>query len=154
MKEGANIRSLLSRCITSWKQERFDDLIFEFEHCVKKLNRRHFGRTTAVHMIKVFSRLMWRGQVRSAVRWLTERKSHCGVLDPNSMVDDKRTVFDVLKEKHPGPAQPVESAFESCEELPPILDIDITSAYVEKVAMFCSFVCFLLAVAVKFTINK
>ena len=80
--------------------------------------------------------------MRSAVRWLTERKSHCGVLDPNSMVDNKRTVFDVHKEKHPNPAQPVESAFVSCEELPPILDIDITSAHVEKVAMFCSFCVF------------
>ena len=51
------------------------------------------------HIVQVFSRLMLRGQVRSAVRWLTERMNDGGVLDPSQLVnDDSKRVLNVLRE--------------------------------------------------------
>ena len=55
-------------------------------------------------MEQVFPQLRLRGEVRAAVRWITERGSN-GVLLPTDLVDgskDKR-VMNVLKEKHPDP---------------------------------------------------
>ena len=45
-----------------------------------------------------------------------------------------KTVLDVLKEKHPDPAQSSDEAFLSCSELSPLIDVDITGSHVEKVA--------------------
>ena len=57
------------------------------------------------HTVKVFTRLMWRGQERAAVRWMTERSSGgADVLDPCGVVQDNKTVLDLLKEKHPPPS--------------------------------------------------
>ena len=44
-----------------------------------------------------------------------------------------KTVFDVLKEKHPEPRCVNEIAFINCEELPPFMDVDITGGHVEQV---------------------
>ena len=39
-----------------------------------------------------------------------------------------------LHEKHPDPGVIDESAFMPCDDLPPLLDLDITADYVERVA--------------------
>ena len=76
-----------------------------------------------------------RGQLRSAVRWLTERDSGGSVLLPSTVIDPSgKSVLDVLKEKHPDPSPSVKEAFLVCEELPPLMDIDVTGAHICKVA--------------------
>ena len=45
-----------------------------------------------------------------------------------------RSVLDILHEKHPEPGVIDESAFMSCDDLTPLLDLDITADYVERVA--------------------
>ena len=73
---------------------------------------------------------MLRGQVRSAVRWLTDRAPG----QTTSVVDSSgKTVFDVLNEKHPEPRCVNENAFIKCEELPPFMDVDITGGHIERV---------------------
>ena len=42
-----------------------------------------------------------------------------------------KTVFDVLKEKHPGSRCVNENAFINCEELPSFMDVDVTGGHVE-----------------------
>ena len=78
---------------------------------------------------------MLRGQVRSAVRFITDRVSGGGVLayDSSSGVPGK-SVADVLREKHPEPCCSGNDAFLPCDSLPPVLDVDITADYVERVA--------------------
>eukprot|EP00731_Ephydatia_muelleri_P024359 Em0016g630a len=79
--------------------------------------------------------LMLKGHVRAAVRWLTERADKGGVLDISTYTNDgPKTVLDVLKEKHPDPAQSSAEVFLSCSELSPLIDVDITGSHVEKVA--------------------
>ena len=79
--------------------------------------------------------LMLKGHVRAAVRWLTERADKGGVLDISTYTNDgPKTVLDVLKEKHPDPAQSSVEVFLSCSELSPLIDVDITGSHVEKVA--------------------
>ena len=84
--------------------------------------------------VRYFTHLVLRGQVRSAVRWLTERCSNRGVLLPSSVVDDScKTALDVLKAKHPDPGLSHEESFLDCEVLPVLSDVDITSAHVGTV---------------------
>ena len=80
---------------------------------------------------------MLKGQVRhAAVRWLTERADKGGVLYISTFTNDgPKTVLDVLKEKHPDPAQSSAEAFLSCSELPPLIDVDITDSHVEKATL-------------------
>ena len=42
--------------------------------------------------------------------------------------------WNILLEKHPQPVVIDESAFLPCDDLPPLLDLDITANYVEHVA--------------------
>ena len=43
-------------------------------------------------------------------------------------------MLDILHEKHPEPGVIDESAFMSCDDLPPLLDLDITAENVESMA--------------------
>ena len=111
VRKGMDIRRLLSRRLEDWRSEKFDSLLCETERCSGK---RYTPRFTVNkdHVSQVFTRLMLRGQVRSAVRFITDRLSGGGVLSPQdaSGVDGK-SVLDVLQEKHPSPAAIKRSAF-------------------------------------------
>ena len=85
--------------------------------------------------MKVFTHLMLQGQVRSEVRFITDRVHGSGVLslDASTSVPGN-SVLDILHEKHLEPGVIDESTFMSCDDLPPLLDLDITADYVEHVA--------------------
>ena len=88
VKKGQDIRRLLARRIQEWKSEKHAELMHDFERCSKHKFIHHNIGSCEQHTYKVFSNLMLKGQVRSAVRWLTERQSKGGVLDPSSCVDN------------------------------------------------------------------
>ena len=135
VKKGQDIRRLLARRIQEWKSEKHAELMQDFERCTKHKLIHHNIKSCEQHTYKVFSNLMLKGQVRSAVRWLTERQSKGGVLDPSSCVDNtQKTVFDILKEKHPEPSQSCPQAFLPSTNLPTLTDLDITSAHIAAAA--------------------
>ena len=72
------------------------------------------------------------------VRFITDRVSGGGVLayDSPSGVPGK-SVADVLREKHPESCCSCDNVFLPCNSLPPVLDVDITTYYVEKIA-YCN----------------
>ena len=74
---------------------------------------------------------MLRGQVRTAVRFITDRVSGSEISPSNV---PGMTVFDLLTKKHPEPSKVVPSTFLSCDTLPPLSDLDITGGHVEKMA--------------------
>ena len=134
VKKGSDVRRLLKRRMDAWRAGQIDEL-FEVERCAQQLPKPPKSKQNDEHTVRVFTRLMLRGQVRSAVRWMTERSSSGGILDPSTPVDTHgKTVLDVLKEKHPEPREATEKAFLLCEDLKPLVDVDLTAAHVEKVA--------------------
>ena len=105
VKKSTDIRRVLSCRMSLWQEGCIALLIDEYERCTRRFSKAHSEKMDEAHIIKVFTHLMWRGQVHSAVRWVTERSSSgCGVLDPTLVVYDDKTVFDLLKEKHPPPS--------------------------------------------------
>ena len=81
------------------------------------------------HAIRVFTRLMLRAKVKDTHR-ITGHVLTPTVVDSNS----GKTVFEVLKEKHPLPGTVDPIAFIDCNTLPSLIDIDVTPSRVEKVA--------------------
>ena len=104
------------------------------ERCARQFTRPR-KKDDKDHTIAVFTRLMLRGQVRSTVRFITDRVSGGGVLSIDSPSNvPSMAVFDVLRQKHPEPGNVEPSTFMLCNTLPPLSDLDIIAGHVEKIA--------------------
>ena len=69
------------------------------------------------------------------MRFITDRVHGGGVLSLDASTGvPGNSVLDIWHEKHPEPGVIDESAFMPCDDLPPLLDLDITADYVEHVA--------------------
>ena len=87
-------------------------------------------------MIKVFTRLMLKGNVRAAVRWLTEH-SGGGVLKPSDSTTiggTSMTVLEALTLKHPDPCTPPDWVLPSMDRLPFLEDSEITGSHILTIA--------------------
>ena len=95
-----------------WRDEQFDTLLQEAVRCDQSLRnsrQRPSFKDSQEHLIKVFTRLMLEGNVRAAVRWLTEC-SGGGVLKPSDSTTiggTSMTVLEALNLKHPDPCTPL-----------------------------------------------
>ena len=111
VQRGTDIRHLLARRLQRWKEHCFEDLVNETERCAWQLPRSRF-KDEKDWCVKMFTHLMFRDQVRSAVRFITDRV-HCGgvlSLDASTSIP-VHSVLDILHEKHPEPGVFDESAF-------------------------------------------
>lgn len=136
VKQAKDIRILLTQRLQHWDENNYDLLINEALSCNKKLNGSKKDNNDD-QVIKVFNRLMIRGKVRDAMNWLVEKGKN-GILHPNTEIDSNgKTVFDILKEKHPNKTEPDEKLFSmpsEMSELPYMPQILISNEIVEKVA--------------------
>ena len=131
VRKGTDIRRLISRRLQQWKDSIFDELVTDSERCARRLPCSKF-RNEKGHCVKVFTRLMLQGQVRSAVRFVTNRLNSGGVLALDASIGvPGKSVMDILCEKHPEPGFHDGPAFMPCDTLP---DLDITADYVERLA--------------------
>jgi len=96
VSKGCDIRRLLDRRLSMWQDGKFDVLRQEAQRCDRSLCNSFRSRVkdSDNHVVKVFTKLMLQGNVRAAVRWITERTSG-GVLDPSD------SVVSALQSKHP-----------------------------------------------------
>ena len=135
VKKGAEIRRLLARRVREWRQERFLELIQEYQRCAKQFSKSHVvnSERSKDHVLRMFSNLMLRGDIRSAARWLTDQTGSGVVLDPSQLINGQ-SVAHILQEKHPEASQSGTRAFMPCDELPPLVDVDITGSHTESAA--------------------
>ena len=99
IRKGVDIRRLLKRRIETWRKQCYDQLLHEFVRCAKQWSKSHSSRSenNKDNVFKIFSRLMLRGEVKSAVRWLTERAFSGGILHPSQLVNGgPKSVLDIL----------------------------------------------------------
>ena len=139
VRKGCDIRRLLERRMKLWRDEQFDVLLQEAVRCDQSLrnSRRNLThKDSSEHLIKVFTRLMLEGNVRAAVRWLTER-SGGGILKPTDSTTiggTSMTVVDPLGLKRPDPCVPPDWAMPSMDNLPFLEDSEITGSHILSVA--------------------
>ena len=77
----ADIRRLISKRLELWKQNKFMELISEAENCDKKLPRKQ-ANISDEKAVQIFTRLLLRGKIREATRFITERTESGGVMKP------------------------------------------------------------------------
>ncbi|KAF6200183.1 hypothetical protein GE061_006484 [Apolygus lucorum] len=145
VKQASDIRLLLQRRIQLWVDGEIDALIAEALTSDRKLggrprrgvkNKQTDSEAVNEGLVKMFHRLMSRGKVREASRWLMEGGTTT-VLAPESEIDENgTTVLDELSAKHPSPTIPNPSQIQLMggQELPPMLQVQVTNEHVEKVA--------------------
>ena len=86
VRKGADVRRLLERRISLWREEKFDLLIQEAARCNQALQQSHHSPVDTDAIVRVFTILMLHGKVKAAVKWATERSRgvvlppdlHCG----------------------------------------------------------------------------
>ena len=134
IKASKDIRILigLGQRIEDWKENKFDKLLAEAVRCGKK-KQINQDSLDDKHVSKVFASLLMKGNVRSAMRWLSERASG-GVLDPMQEVKMFPTVLETLKSKHPQPHKSHLSSRLQVPVVPDFEDVIISSASIEKTA--------------------
>jgi hypothetical protein len=133
-KKTKDIRNLLKRRMIMWEKGQYDELLKEAEHCDRKLPQSS-GRMNADQEAKIFSNLIMQGKLREAVRFITDRQGG-GVMDPEQDAGKPagKSVFEVLLSKHPEQRIPEENDFIECDELPPLINIELTGSHVEQAA--------------------
>ena len=115
-----------------WEAGRLPELLNEAQRCDKQLSQ-SLSPMTPEQLERTFNRLMLEGRIRSAVQLLTERGAG-GTLDPETEAQGKhgplgKSVLDVLQEKHPPQRVVDPGAFQECETLPLLTEVDITAAH-------------------------
>ena len=116
-----------------WGAEKYDELVHEAEMCDKLLPKRstHVNDNEAQ---KIFDRLVMQGKLRAACRFITEREGGVRVMSPDEDAGDGTTVFEGLQHKHPEQEEANADAFENMDELPFLVDVDISGSHIEKTA--------------------
>ena len=137
VKKARDIRPMIARRLDMWESGQHRELLQEALRCDRQMKEAQ-TKMTSEHVERVFNRLMLLGRVRAAMRFLLDR-GNGGVLDSESEAYSKqgalgKTVFEVLQDKHPEQRAPDRSAFLSCDELPPLEQVDVTSSHIEHVA--------------------
>ena len=109
-------------------------LIQETEKDMTASLSRRRGKVSANQRAKIFNRKMLRGDLRGAVKYMTETEKG-GVLMPDD-IDEKtgNSVAQTLESKHPDARIPETSSLFDYPSTPDFVDLDITSDVVEKVA--------------------
>jgi hypothetical protein len=92
------------------------------------------GTTTPEQRTKTFHQKVLRGNLRGAVRYITEREKG-GILYPDD-IDEKSgdTIQSVLESKHPDARTPGVDALTGYPFLPDLVDLDITEDTIEVAA--------------------
>ena len=63
-----------------------NSLVVWYRRQLNELESRKSSKNNQDHVMKVFTRLMLRGDLRAATRWMTERSSS-SVLSPSEVID-------------------------------------------------------------------
>ena len=116
-----------------WKDDFLEELIQEVELCDKKLPK-SVSKMSEEKEINLFSGMIMQGKIRQALRFITDRSETGGILSPDDDSGTGKTVQQVLQSKHPEQKTTNPDAFIVCEELPVLIDVDVTSEHILKTA--------------------
>ena len=115
-----------------WSVEKFQSLVQSFKRCTQFSSKAvRTQKSDPEEKLRAFAKMVQEGNNKNATRFLAD-KNETSVLKPSDLID-RRTVTEILQEKHPKTSPLFEGTF-SISELPPLEKLNITSSTVEKQA--------------------
>ncbi|KAF6214349.1 hypothetical protein GE061_009089 [Apolygus lucorum] len=132
VKSPSDIKRSVCKRMELWGDGKFDEVVQEAVRCDKKLKRKTHLMPNQQQRARLMTRLVSCGRLRDATRWATERGGG-GVLMPEQMVSEGKTVRDVLEEKHTPQKLPAAEMFMS-DDLPFMMEANVTSGHIESAA--------------------
>jgi hypothetical protein len=139
VKQAKDIQKRIARRMDAWEESKFSMLVQDTERTLESfLSTKRGGEVTTEQCTKTFHRKMLRGDVRGAVRYLTDREKG-GILLPGD-VNEKSgdSVAEALKSKHPHARIPDASSLTKYPITPNFVDVDICEEAVITVARWLS----------------
>lgn len=135
----------LSRRLRAWEQGDLLGLVQEGRVLQRHLGARAAKAMDGDHTASLFSKLMFQGKTRAAIRLLSEQ-GRGSVLPLHQPVDpsdaNSETVLDALKAKHPMPGPITSDALAHCAGTPPshhsIIFDKITGESIRQATLRCS----------------
>lgn len=128
------IKSRIQDRLASWRNGDFQALVDDTIRSSKIFLDKNRGTLSREQRAKIFSRLLLRGKIREAVRFITEREG-CGALHPTNIdAKSKERVIDVLHSKHPDPRVTQQSTLTDYESLPAVIPVRISEETVDTIA--------------------
>jgi hypothetical protein len=134
VKRSRDIRRRITKRLDAWEKGQTTMLVEDTLRSMESHLSHKRGQTTPEQRSKIFHQKVLRGNLRGAVRYLTEREKG-GILYPDD-IDEKTglTVETVLESKHPDAREPGPDALTAYPYLPDFVDVDITEDTIEVVA--------------------
>jgi hypothetical protein len=135
VKKAKDIRRQISRQLDAWEEGKFSMLVHNTVRSMESfLSTKRGGDVTTEQRAKIFHQKMLRGDVRGAVRYLSDREKG-GILLPNN-VDEKSglIVLEALESKHPHAGIPDIESLPNYANTPDFVDVDICEESVKTVA--------------------
>ena len=134
VKTAKDIKNRIKSRLDAWDGEKFDMLVQTTVRDMTSNLSDNPGSLSVDDRVKIFQKKMFSGDIRGAVKFLTQTEIG-DVLQPTN-TDEKSglSVEAVLNSKHPDARIPEVSEFPKYANLPDFVDLDITSETVNQVA--------------------
>jgi hypothetical protein len=134
VKRSRDVRQRIAKRLGAWEKGQFTMLVEDTLRSMEAYLSHKQGTTTPEQRTKNFHQNVLRGNLRGAVRYLTEREKG-GILYPDD-IDKKsgETVQSVLESKHPDARTPGVDALANYPFLPDFVDLNITEDTIKVTA--------------------
>ena len=135
VKKSSDIKRRIWTRMEAWENQFYPEMIDDTVETLKINQSRLTLNESKEKRTKIFHSLILKGELRRAVRYLTDRESG-GVLFPDQ-VDSKsgKLIKDVLPDKHPQARIPSATLFNrNPADFPNLLDIDVSECHIAQVS--------------------
>ena len=119
----------------AWEKGNYAMLVQNTERTMSEyLDSKQSSAPDPAQRAKIFHAKMLRGDIRGAIRYLTESEKGSILQPSDTDAKSGESVGDVLRSKHPAARVPDVDLLHSYPETPAFVDVDITADVVESVA--------------------
>jgi hypothetical protein len=118
----------------AWLKNQHSMLVLDTENTLERMLTKKQGMTTPEQRAKSFHQKVLKGDLRGAVRYITDREMGGVLLPDNKCSNTGLSVSDLLDSKHPMARVPDANALPHYEELPEFIEVNVTKDSVEDTA--------------------
>ena len=135
IKKSKDVKSLLERRMALWQNKEYDTVVKLAVFASNTYKYSQKKKKTPDQVARTFQRLLLQGKIRDATNYVLNSTRKGGKLEPESI--DPKTgleVKTVLEMKHPPSSEPSNVAMKEYDNLPTLMDVEISEETVLTVA--------------------